>query len=316
MGLEREQIEELAAQWVSREDRGLAPDESSALAGWLEQSTANRLAYLRLKAGWQKTERLVALRRAQTVANAEPWLLRRRVLAFAAAILVLMAVGAGIWLRTRPASPAVYATHFGERPVLHLSDGTNIQLNTGTQVRTSVTRAQRTVTLEHGEAYFEVVHDANRPFVVLVGNRRITDLGTKFSVRRDGDDIKIIVTEGRVRVDIANASQATAPVYAVGGNVVVAKADETLVASKSLKDIDDDLSWRAGMLVFDQETLASAAAQFNRYNRRQIVVKGAARDIRIGGSFSADNIEVFALLVRNALGLKVTQEDDQITISQ
>jgi len=170
--------------------------------------------------------------------------------------------------------------------------------------------------LERGEAYFEVTHDDKRPFVVYAGNRRITDLGTKFSVRRDGDDVKVVVTEGKVRVDILDTPMVAAPVIAVGGNVVVAKADETLVASKSAKEMEDDLSWRAGMLTFDQQTLAEAAAQFNRYNHRRIVVEGRARDIRIGGSFRADNIDVFAQLVRNALGLKVTRDGDQIIISQ
>ncbi len=176
MGLERDQIEELAARWVSREDRGLAPDESAALAAWLDRATANRLAYLRLKAGWEKTERLAALQGGEAIGAGEPWWLRRRALVAAAAVLTLMVVGA--WLHTRPVPPSVYTSHLGERPVLHLSDGTSIQLNAGTQVQTSVTRAQRTVTLERGEAYFEVVHDASRPFVVLAGDRRLTDLGT------------------------------------------------------------------------------------------------------------------------------------------
>ena len=121
--------------------------------------------------------------------------------------------------------------------------------------------------LEHGEAYFDVVHDAQRPFVVIAGNRRITDIGTKFSVRRDGDDVKVIVTEGRVRVDIVDTGHAAAPVYAVGGNVVVAKSDETLVANASAKELDDQLSWRTDMLEFHQDTLADAAVQFNRYNQ-------------------------------------------------
>jgi transmembrane sensor len=161
------------------------------------------------------------------------------------------------------------------------------------------------------------VHDASRPFTVLAGNRRITDLGTKFSVRRDGDKVTVVVKEGRVRVDtLTSAPIPVAPVYAEGGHVVLAKADEMLVAPKSEKDLSDDLSWRNGMLVFNQKTLADAADEFNRYNNKRIVVSGAARDIRIGGSFRADNIEVFAQLVRNALGLKVTETNGQIDISQ
>jgi transmembrane sensor len=246
------------------------------------------------------------------------WLREQRTLAVAAAavVLVVLTVGIGVFLHFRSVAPTIYAAQLGERPILRLSDGTRIQLNSDTQVQTNVDGSARTVKLERGEAFFEVVHDAKRPFVVLAGNRRITDLGTKFSVRRDGDNVRVIVTEGKVRVDILDAPATAAPIIAISGNVVVAKAEGTLVASKSAQDIADDLGWRTGMLVFDQETLASAADQFNRYNRRRLVVKGGARNIRIGGSFRADNVDVFALLVRTALGLKVTQEADQITISQ
>jgi len=312
---DREKIEQAAALWVSREDRGLSTDESAALVAWIGQSLAHRLAYLRLKTGWRRTERLAALQGGAI--HTEPRLQFKRlaIASLAAASLAVLGAGTLLYFHWHGTS-AAYSAKFGERPVLRLSDGTRIQLNTDTRVQTSVTRASRTVTLEQGEAYFEVVHDDKRPFVVYAGNRRITDLGTKFSVRRDGDDVKVIVTEGKVRVDILDAPVPAAPVIAVGGNVVVAKADETLVASKSSKEIEDDLSWRAGMLTFDQNTLAAAAAQFNRYNHRRIVVEGRAREIRIGGSFRADNIDVFAQLVRNALGLKVTQSADQITISQ
>lgn len=310
--MKADQIEELAALWVSREDRGLSPEEQSELSLWLQQETAHRLVYLRMKSGWQRTERLAAFKGAKQFAERGD---ERNWKSWAAAAVVLVALaGVGGWFYLHSTAPVTYATQRGERPVLRLSDGTRIQLNADTQVQTAMTRAARTVTLERGEAYFEVVHDARRPFVVIAGNRRITDIGTKFSVRRNGDDVKVIVTEGRVRVDILGAP--AAPVFAEGGHVLVAKAEETLVAPKSAKEIDDDLSWRAGMLTFDQQTLAEAAEQFNRYNHRQIVVKGRARDIRIGGSFRADNVEVFALLVRNALGLQVTQENDRITISQ
>ncbi len=67
-----------------------------------------------------------------------------------------------------------------------------------------MTSTVRTVTLDGGEAYFEVVHDARHPFVVLAGNRRITDLGTKFSVSREGDHVQVVVKEGRVRVTLSH----------------------------------------------------------------------------------------------------------------
>ena len=314
--IESEKIEQTAAQWVAREDRGFAPGEDAALSVWLEASTANRLAYLRLRTSWENSARLAALQNSPrfSVSTLGRPVWGRWALA---AALTVAALGSGAYYYVaRQSEQIAYATRIGERPTLRLSDGTRIQLNTDTAVRASITQATRTVTLEKGEAYFEVVHDASRPFTVLAGNRRITDLGTKFSVRRDGDKVYVVVKEGRVRVDSADSAPVpVAPVYAGGGNVVLAKADEMLVAPRTEKDLSDDLSWRDGMLVFNQKTLAEAAEEFNRYNRKRIVVSGDARDIRIGGSFRADNIEVFAQLVRNALGLKVTEEGDQIEIS-
>ena len=311
-----EKVEQQAAQWVAREDRGIAPDEAANLAAWLDASVANRIAYLRLKTRWEQTRRLAALKASSRFSDRSASRLLLTRLALAAAAAMVLAAGGGYYFYLHRAVQAVYATRFGERSVLHLPDGTQIQLNAETRVRTSITHTTRTVTLDAGEAYFEVVHDANRPFVVLAGNRRITDLGTKFSVRRLGDDVRVTVVEGRVRIDVVNAPGTPEPVFANGGNIVVAKANETLVAPRSAQETSDDLGWRSGMLVFDQETLANAADEFNRYNHKQIVVEGAARDIRIGGSFRADNIHVFALLVRNALGLKVRDESDQIVISK
>jgi transmembrane sensor len=316
---ENEQIQQQAAQWVAREDRGLAADESAALSAWLDECTSNRLAYLRLKTSWEGSARLAALQNSPHFRDRSALrLMGTRAAATLVAIFVTAAIGGGVfYYNSLQGQRVVYSTQIGQRPTLRLSDGTRIQLNTNTSVQANITRAMRTVTLEKGEAYFDVVHDASRPFVVLAGNRKITDLGTKFSVRRDGDKVYVVVKEGRVRVDSVGASPMPAmPIYADGGNVIVAKADEMLVAPKSAQDMSDDLSWRSGMLVFNQKTLADAAEEFNRYNRKQIVVDGAARDIRIGGSFKADNIEVFALLVRNALGLRVTDENDQILISK
>ena len=85
---------------------------------------------------------------------------------------------------------------------VRLADGTQVELNTNTRLHADVNGLSRTVMLDSGEAYFDVVHDAKRPFTVYAGNRRITDIGTKFSVFRDGDDVRVTVREGKVRVDV------------------------------------------------------------------------------------------------------------------
>jgi transmembrane sensor len=236
-----------------------------------------------------------------------------------AAGLVLMLAGGAwyFWPDVRSAADTrSYATVIGQKQEVRLSDGTRLELNTNTRVHASVTATRRTVTLDEGEAYFDVVHDASRPFTVYAGNRRITDLGTKFSVFRNGDDVRVTVREGRVKVEILGQLTGGAPVTTEAGHQLVTKGNETLLLTKPDADIANELSWRSGMLVFDQQTLAEAAEQFNRYNSRQIFVEGSARKIRIGGSFKADNVDVFVLLLHRGFGLSVSNQGDRILVSR
>jgi len=310
-----DELENLAASWLAREDRGLTSDEATALESWLAASTLNRVAYLRLKGAWQRADRLSALNGPE-LSHPVParFLARRPLVALAAALLV--AVGTGGWYFSHQPKEQVFATAVGKAQAVTLADGSRMELNTDTRVRTDMTAARRVVTLESGEAYFEVVHDAHRPFVVYAGNRRITDLGTKFSVFRNGDDVRVTVREGRVKVDVLSGPAVDAPVVAEAGDMVVAKGSETLVSAKPDSDISRDLSWREGMLVFNQQTLAEAADQFNRYNTRKIMVEGNARRIRIGGSFKADNVDVFVMLLHRGFGLSVDDQGKRILISR
>ena len=309
-----DELENLAAAWLAREDRGLAADEAAALDAWLSASTLNRVAYLRLKGAWQRADRLSALNGPELSHPAAVRFSVRRPLMAALAAALLVAVGTGGWYLSHQPKEQVFATAVGKAQAVTLADGSRMELNTDTRVRTDMTTARRVVTLESGEAYFEVVHDAHRPFVVYAGNRRITDLGTKFSVFRNGDDVRVTVREGRVKVEILG--QAPQPVVTDGGHEVVTKGGETLVLTKPDADIADDLSWRSGMLVFKEQTLAEAADQFNRYNTRQILVEGNARKIRIGGSFKADNVDVFVLLLHRGFGLSVNDQGDRILVSR
>jgi transmembrane sensor len=319
-----DEIEMMAAAWLAREDRDLAPGEAAELEQWLGASTLNRVAYLRLKASWQRADRLSALKQpAASVAESSGFLAafwagllaRPRLVGAVAAALLLVAGGSG-WQVWRGPSEQIFATAVGKMQAVRLADGSRMELNTNTRVRTEVTAARRVVTLDSGEAYFDVVHDAARPFVVYAGNRRITDLGTKFSVFRNGDDVRVTVQEGRVKVDVLDRPAVDAPVVAEAGHTVMAKGSETLVFAKPETGITSDLAWRSGMLVFNQETLAEAADQFNRYNSRKIVVEGKARRIRIGGSFKADNVEVFVLLLHRGFGLSVDNQGTRIVVSR
>jgi transmembrane sensor len=307
-----DEIEKTASEWLAREDRGLTVEERAHMERWLEEASLHKVSYLRLKAAWMRANRLGALKRppAASRESSSRWI----GLSVAAALMVFIGGSAWLaWHRTAPPGQE-FATGIGRIQAVRLADGTRVELNTNTRLHADVNDASRTVMLDSGEAYFDVVHDAKRPFTVYAGNRRITDIGTKFSVFRNGDDVRVTVREGKVRIEVLNGGGKA--VLAEAGHVLVTKGLETLIITKPQSDIVNDLSWRDGMLIFNQQTLAEAAEQFNRYNQRQILVEGPARKIRIGGSFKADNVDVFVLLLHRGFGLSVNEQGGTIVVSR
>ena len=306
------QIEERAADWVRRADAAdWSGDDQAHLEAWLAQSTAHRVAWLRLQSVWQRADRLSAIRGAAPPRVA-PW---ARVVPWAAAAAVgMVAVLAGVlWHGTG----SRYSTQVGDREAISLSDGSQVELNTRTIVRTQVDAHTRHVWLDQGEAFFDVKPDAKRPFVIHASGHRVVVLGTKFSVRSEQGRLEVAVLEGRVRVEPLQANPRKPPVVVLGGAMLFSKPAGTVVAVNARDKVANALSWRNGILVFDQSTLQDAADQFNRYNRRQLVVTDpeTAR-IRIGGSFDATGVDAFARLLHTGFNLRVESRGDEIRVSQ
>jgi transmembrane sensor len=311
--------EEVAAYWLMRSEQ---PDWSAAaqhdLDAWLEADVRNKIAFWRLEFGWRRADRLAALRSPVVVPRRVGWhfprLGRREIgfLASAAALAAcfLLATSTDFWKRKS------YETGVGSHETVSLSDGSIVELNTATFLRAEVNDKMREVWLDRGEAFFEVVHDAAHPFIVRAGSRTITVLGTKFSVRREADRVDVAVIEGRVQVD-ETVKRASPPVVVVKGDMVLSKGASELVERNASERISAALEWRHGLLNFEQETLAHIAEEFNRYNRKQLVIAdpGVAQ-MRIGGSFETTKVEAFVHLLSEAYGLRVADDGREIRISK
>lgn len=311
-------IEQQAAHWlVVREQPEWSADDARALSAWLDESIAHKAAFWRLEAGWRAADRLAATRVGSPAAPARRWM-PTRVWAIAASVaLVCMAVLA-MWQFSPGGVDSAgirVATAVGDRRQVALADGSAVTVNTASTVRASFAGGQRQVWLDRGEAYFEVAHDRRHPFVVFAGGRKVTVLGTKFSVRRDGDTVTVAVAEGRVRVEDSDPATPERAAIITAGDVAIARGQSMLLADRSEERVQDALSWRRGVLTFDQVTLEQVAHEFNRYNRRQIRLGDAqAGRMRIGGSFEATNIDAFTRLLHDAFGLRVVNDRDGVTI--
>ncbi|MDG2535904.1 FecR domain-containing protein [Sphingomonas sp. HITSZ_GF] len=319
----QEAIEDRALDWLVRRNGADWTEEAQArLDAWLEESMAHKAAFWRAQHLWRQADRIGSLGiAAQPEAEAPTGPRRWWSVAIAASLVAAIGIGGvafGPRLLDRQA-PAVQQARFdtplGGRRVVPLSDGSRIELNTQTAVRTAVNDARRDVWLDAGEAFFEVAHREGKPFVVHAGNQTVTVLGTKFSVRRDRDRVTVNVLEGRVRVDDGQGQMAHAAII-TAGDTAISRGASTLIAAKSEARVENALAWRDGMLRFDQAPLTDVVAEFNRYNRTRLVVTDAAAGrIPIGGAFQASSVDSFVRLLRDAYGLKIERDDTMVKIS-
>jgi transmembrane sensor len=312
------EITSLAATWIERSTReDWTEKDQTDLSAWLDKSSAHRIAYWRLDGAWNETYRLAALRSPRSEPEAE---VKGRGflsgLAIAATAVVIAIIGVAASLRFVEPKTVTYATAIGGHKTVTLDDGSLIELNTATVLRVS-DGGQRKVWLDRGEAYFQVKHDPARPFVVMASGHRVTDIGTKFMVRRNTASLEVAVVEGRVRFDAADKPIQSATTLLNPGDVAVASAGSLSVINKPARILSDELGWRRGVLVFNHTTLAEAAAEFNRYNREKLAVfDPAVAHVTIGGTFQMDNIKDFVDLAQTVLGLRVEKRGDETVISR
>jgi transmembrane sensor len=306
-----------AASWLRRRtlETLSAPDEA-AYNAWLERDVANRVSYWRLKAAWNRADRLAALRREKpNMAAAANLPVRALKIAAAVAAIAIAGFAGNAWLRAQAPKGALYATALGERKTIALTDGSEIELNTSTAIRFQAGPKRETVTLLKGEAYFQVKHDPKRLFVIEAAGHRITDIGTKVRVRRDKARLEVALLEGEVRFESADGR--VKPVSLKAGDVMIATAHSAVLMQPPKREIADALGWRNGMIIFRHATLADAAAEFNRYNTRKIVIAdAAAARLTINGSFQTGDVAAFADAAHAVFGLHVATRNGETVISR
>ena len=323
---------EAAAAWVLRqEDNPLSQAEERQFADWLSQDPRHVAAYQDALWALDATARhagepeLLALRAAALGAVRDcrlPWNWTAGL-----AVAAAMVAAVGLWLVEPAASPVigkasrvaerafdpsriVYRTAIGERSAIVLPDGSIATLDTDSQVRVAYGPAERGVYLLRGQALFEVAHGKPAPFQVYAGSQRITAVGTKFNVRLEGAEVRVAMVEGSVKVrpNPRDTRDATAPV-----NEMTLIAGEALIAQPAMPlvvrtvDATQIVSWKGGVLTFNDIRLSDAVAEMNRYTTRSIAIAdGAIGEYRISGVFKSNDPEHFARAVAEVLPVEVT----------
>lgn len=233
-----------------------------------------------------------------------------------AALLIVGAVTGAIWYFSTDHTNS-YRTQVGALATVPLSDGSKVTLNTDSQIHVELNPTMRRVKLDQGEAFFEVSKDAARPFVVEIADKRVIAVGTQFSVRRDNNDIRVLVTEGSVWVEHRGIASKAAKTQLAAGSEARTSRTEVLIDRPAPAQVEQLLGWRTGYMIFRDTALADAVADFNRYSARKIFIEDPTiAGIRIGGNFRAGDADAFLWLLQSGFPIKVEQRSDRIILTK
>lgn len=282
-----------AAQWLTAmQEAPLTAAEQARFGHWRNQSPAHQRA-------WARAERLLARIDSLPLELARPTLGRPddagrgRRAALKGLATLLLAVPAG-WLlwRQQPWQhwlAADYVAGTGEQLDATLDDGSQVTLNTATQLDVRFGPHERLLRLRKGEIYVRTAADSvapSRPFLVQSTQGRALALGARFSVRQLVDATLLAVYEGAVQIQPARADAAGYRTLHAGEQ---ARFDRHGVARASASS-EAGIAWRNGLLMADDMPLPQWAAELARYGTRDIIVAPSARHLRISGAFPTNDL--------------------------
>jgi transmembrane sensor len=300
------------------------------LSAWLAADARNMTAWKRVQDDWglfaehASSPELLELRsRALTHAREAGqgrWVRSRRFaiahrLAIAAGILILAVGGLFVWMR----QPDVYATGAGERRVVTLADGSQVALDSRSEVSVRYSAQARELTLTKGQARFDVAHDIERPFSVTADGHKVIATGTSFNVDLFGPSLLVTLIEGRVVV--SSAPQLVDPgqvdtslariTLDVGEQVVFTPRAPPKVARVNLGQAS---AWENGEVMSDNDSLASVVERINRYAQHPVVIgDDQTAELRISGVFHTGDVEGFVNTIAAYLPVRAQQEADGTT---
>lgn len=313
-------VRDEAARWLARRDSGLSPAEAREFETWLAGDPARRVAIRRCEIVWSQLDRPLETDRAdrvlgQLAGRARRRRLRRAGLGSVAAVALIAGLALSHSWRPAERAPAVASAVEPKTtvPTLQvLPDGSIAELRPGAEIVVDFVPRVRRVILVRGEAHFQVSKNPERPFVVKVDTLEARAVGTSFSVGRGRSSVEVLVSSGRVAVDLAPGAEGSpteaaaaittlATIDAGHGVVVELPARQThvpLVTELPKAQVMERLAWRTPHLEFSGTPLGEATAQLNRHNHLKFKIEDPTlAAVKISGRFAASSTDTFIRLL-------------------
>lgn len=296
--------------------------EEEAIRQWLEASPENRRLFLEERKLFDSIlllgdEKTVHSRKGKIVQQIKSW--KVAVWKVAAIAVILYALGSMYQFvpeekKTVVPMQSIYVPA-GQRVNLTLSDGTNVWLNARTRMLYPAVfdGTVRQVTID-GEAYFDVMKDKDKPFVVETEKCKIEVLGTEFDIKSysDKEDCEVALMEGCVKVVSLRKTGET--LILEPNEKTSLQADGTLKVSR-VNDFDV-YRWKEGLICFKKKSFLSIMNELEQYFGTQIKVenKEALKHSFTGKFRQTDGLDYALRVLQKDISFVYERDDENSTI--
>jgi transmembrane sensor len=306
-------------------------DGCPELSAWLAEDERNAAAWQRVQDDWAlfaehaSSPELLELR-SRALAHAREagrgrWVRSRRFalahrLGIAAGIALVALGGLLVWMR----QPEVYSTQAGERRVVTLTDGSQVALDSRSELTVQYSAHARELTLTRGQARFDVAHDVERPFFVTADKHEVIATGTSFNVDLFGPSLLVTLIEGRVIVSSTPRLADVSPVDTTPARITLDAGEQVVFSPKSPPkvahvNLGQASAWENGEVMSDNDSLAVIVERINRYAQHPVVIADSqTAQLRISGVFHTGDVEGFVSTIAAYLPVQVEKEADGTTL--
>jgi transmembrane sensor len=298
-----------AAIWLARlraDDRSL--EDERAFRAWLMADARHAAAFEAVNGVWDSVGALSRDMRNGEV-QLESGFSRRALLSGG---LGLAVAAGGTFAFVQSAAAEVYQTDVGEQKHVTLKDGTSIFLDTDTKLVVDFNNKNRKVNLRYGRANFRVAPDAKRAFAVEAAQKLVIGTRSTFDVRRDGDEISVLLIHGSATVKSTATDVDAGRSLSDGERLSFTSGQSPKLDRPNLLPL---LAWHTGQAIFENSVLTDVVLEMNRYSTIKLEVDDTriAR-MKVSGVYRVGDNTNFARSLSRLLPVEIRVVDDRIQL--
>ncbi|MEQ9440870.1 MAG: FecR domain-containing protein [Cyclobacteriaceae bacterium] len=249
----------------------------------------------------------------------------RQWIGVAASLTGVILLAVAYFIAFQPWEPTEYTTTYGETKTVTLPDQSVVTLNANSSLRIAEADwenlAERKVWLT-GEAFFDVEKRKTREgepakFLVHSGNVRVEVLGTRFNVNSRHRETKVVLSSGKVKLNIEGPTeQANEEVLMVPGEMVAVDQHQQAVEKKTV-DPSHYTAWTENKLVFENTPIAAIKQLIEDNYGLQVSIEDPNLLLKaFTGTAPADDLDILLDKLSLVYRLKITRSGNEITITE